>query len=105
MVGGFNPYMTRRNMLIRSDGRQACNDACHELGYKFFAVQYGKECFCDNELNIGDGTYYPLLPDSECERAEYCHQCACHSSRTLCPHEHVHVRDVPKLDVYHPRAH
>merc|ERR1712228_1130704 len=42
-----------------------CNAACDDGGYRYFALQYGTQCFCGNDYSTPSDAY-PRLADDEC---------------------------------------
>lgn len=47
---GHRDFNFRASLLV-SNTHHACNKACNDKGYKYFALQFGSECRCGNALS------------------------------------------------------
>ncbi|CAK9784334.1 hypothetical protein CC85DRAFT_291707 [Cutaneotrichosporon oleaginosum] len=57
---GMNRYLPHFAYSSNRNSPRKCTKACAAAGYKFAGVQFGKECWCGNEIGG------QLTDDSEC---------------------------------------
>ncbi|BEJ17109.1 hypothetical protein CspHIS471_0605100 [Cutaneotrichosporon sp. HIS471] len=57
---GMNRYLPHKAYSNDHNSPRKCTKACEKAGYKFAGVQFGKECWCGNEVGG------QLTDDKEC---------------------------------------
>merc|ERR1711879_292158 len=65
-----NGHRDFQKMLSGKYTIDTCRPACAKLNFKYFSMQYGHECFCDNSYSTPPDTYIQV-DDGECIRQGY----------------------------------
>jgi beta-D-xylosidase 4 len=60
-----NRILSDRQILISENSVKACADICANLKYKYFGVEFGRQCFCGNQINTSGSK----VAESQCNTA------------------------------------